>query len=75
MSDRFAGVPRGRALRGARRIAEYLLDDADQEGIVLALPRGEFGLFKMGRDLVGYTGWIDHAVAIRASGGANNAHL
>jgi hypothetical protein len=76
MSDRFAGVPRGRALRGARRIAEYMLDDETQEGIVLALPREEFGLLKLGRDLVGFSGWIDFALAVRASGGkANDAHF
>jgi hypothetical protein len=69
MLDRFAGVPRGRALRGTRRIAEYLLDDETQIGVVSALPREEFGLVKIGRELIGYTGWIDHALTVRANGG------
>jgi hypothetical protein len=69
VSDRFAGVARGRALRGSRAIAEYVLCDADASEIACRLPRQEFGLIVMGRDLVGYTGWIDHALAARAERG------
>jgi hypothetical protein len=64
--DRFAGVARGRALRGSRAIAEYLLGDPGASEIVCALPRDEFGLVTLGRDLTGFTGWIDFALAARA---------
>jgi hypothetical protein len=69
MSDRFAGVPRGRALRGSSAIAEYMLGDPDASEIVCALPRDEFGLVTLGRDLTGFTGWIDFALAARAQAG------
>jgi hypothetical protein len=69
MSDRFAGVPRGQALTGSRAIAEYMLGDPDKSETVVALPREEFGFVKLGRELIGYTGWIDVALAARASGG------
>jgi hypothetical protein len=69
MSDRFAAVPRGQALSGSRAIAEYMLGDADKSETVVALPREEVGLIKLGRELVGYTGWIDFALAARASAG------
>ena len=68
MSDRFAGIPRGRALRGSRAIAEYLLGDPDASEIVCALPGDEFGFVILGR-LTGFTGWIDHALAVRARTG------
>ena len=66
MADRFSRIPRGRALRGSRAIAEYMLGDANAAETVCALPRDEFGLVTLGRDLTGFTGWIDHALAIRA---------
>lgn len=66
MSDRFDGVDRGRPLRGSRAIAGYVLGDENASEIALALPRPEFGLLMIGRDLTGYTGWIDHALAERA---------
>jgi hypothetical protein len=69
MSDRFSRVPRGRALRGSRAIAEYMLGDPNAAETVCALPREEFGLVTLGRDLTGFTGWIDHALAIRARTG------
>jgi hypothetical protein len=69
MSDRFADVPRGQALRGSRAVAEYILSDPDKSETVAALPREEFGFVKLGRELVGYTGWIDFALAARASAG------
>jgi hypothetical protein len=53
MSDRFAGVDRGRALRGSREIAKHMLSDPEASEIVLALPRPEFGLVMIGRDLTG----------------------
>jgi hypothetical protein len=66
MSDRFAGVSRGQALAGSRRIADYILGDPEKTETVGGLPREEFGLIKLGRELVGYTGWIDFALAARA---------
>jgi hypothetical protein len=69
MSDRFVGVARGRALRGSRAIAEYVLGDRDASEIVCALPRDEFGFVRLGRDLTGFTGWIDFALAARARAG------
>jgi len=66
MSDRFADVPRGRALRGARALAEYILGDPEETEVVFALPRPEFGLVMMGRDLTGWSGWIDFALLERA---------
>jgi hypothetical protein len=63
---RFAGVERGRALRGSRAIAEYLLGDPEATDIVLALDRVEWGLVLLGRDVTGYSGWIDHALVERA---------
>jgi hypothetical protein len=69
MSDYFAGVDRGRALRGSKAIAQYLLGDDEASEIVSRLPRAEFGLLMLGRDLVGFTGWLDHALAARAQTG------
>jgi hypothetical protein len=69
MEDRFAGVPRGQPLSGSRAIAEYILGDPDKTEIVCALPRDEFGFIKLGRELTGFTGWIDAALAARARAG------
>jgi len=65
MADRFSRIPRGRALRGSRAIAEYMLGDPNAAETVCALPRDEFGLVTLGRDLTGF----DHALAIRARTG------
>jgi hypothetical protein len=65
----FSRIPRGRPLRGSRAIAEHMLDDPNAGETVCALPRDEFGFVKLGRDLTGFTGWIDHALAIRARAG------
>jgi hypothetical protein len=53
----------------SRAIAEYLLGDPDASEIVCALPRDEFGFVRLGRDLTGFTGWIDFALAARAQAG------
>jgi hypothetical protein len=64
MSDRFAGVPRGQALSGSSAISEYIFNDPSKSEVVCALPRDEFGFVKLGRELVGYTGWIDYALVL-----------
>lgn len=69
MTARFSRIPRGQPLRGSRAIAEYMLGDPNAAETVCALPRDEFGLVTLGRDLTGFTGWIDHALAIRARTG------
>jgi hypothetical protein len=69
LADRFSGVDRGRALRGSRAIATYLLGDPEAPETVFALPRDEFGIITLGRDLTAFTGWLDHAVAARARTG------
>jgi|RhiMetdeSRZDD1v2_1073273.scaffolds.fasta_scaffold1681919_2 hypothetical protein len=65
MSDRFAGIPRGKPLPGARKIAGYMLDDEEQWRSIYSLPREEFGLIDLNGKLTGFTGWIDHAVTSR----------
>jgi hypothetical protein len=69
MSDRFAGVARGQALRGSAAIAQYVFVETAAAEIVCRLPRSEFGIVTLGRDLTGFTGWIDFARAARARGG------
>ena len=68
-SNRFEGVPRGRALSGSKAISEYMFDTPTKAETVIGLDRVEFGFVMMGRELVGYTGWIDHALAARANAG------
>ena len=66
MPKDFAKVDRGRALRGSRAIAAYLLGDPEATETVFALPRDEFGIVTLGRDLTAFTGWLDFALAARA---------
>ena len=68
-SNRFESVPRGRALSGSKAISEYMFDTPTKAETVIGLDRVEFGFVMMGRELVGYTGWIDHALAARANAG------
>ena len=68
-SNRFEGVPRGRALPGSKAISEYIFDTPAKAETVVGLDRAEFGFVMMGRELTGYTGWIDHALAARARAG------
>jgi hypothetical protein len=65
MSEQYAGLPRGRALPGARAIASYLWDDEEQWRTVYSLDRDEFGLMILGARITGFTGWIDAALAAR----------
>jgi hypothetical protein len=63
--------PRGKPLNGSRAIADYMFGDPDKSETVCALPREEYGLVKIGRELIGYTGWIDAGLAARARAGTN----
>jgi hypothetical protein len=69
MSDRFAGIQRGNALPGARKIASHLLnkelDEEEECRWVYSLDREEFGLFDLNGQLWGFEGWLDHAIACR----------
>jgi hypothetical protein len=64
--NRFAGVPRGAALRGTSRIADYVFTDPEAADLAANLPRDEYGLLRIGRELIGFTGWIDFALAEEA---------
>jgi hypothetical protein len=66
MANRFAGVPRGRALSGSKAISAYMFNTPKKAETVVGLDRAEFGLVIIGRELTGFTGWIDHALARRA---------
>ena len=66
MAKRFAGVPRGRALSGSKAISAYMFNTPKKAETVVGLDRAEFGLLIIGRELTGFTGWIDHALARRA---------
>ena len=68
-SNRFEGVPRGRALSGSKAISEYMFNTPTKAETVVGLDRAEFGFVMIGRELVGYTCWIDHALAARANVG------
>ena len=65
MPNLFSGQPRGRALSGARAIAEYIWDDPGQERGAYDLPREEFGLQEINGRLTGFSNWIDIALAAR----------
>ena len=70
MSDsRFAGVARGRALPGARQIAQHIWGDEYRWRSVFQLPRDEYGLVILAGRVTGFTGWIDHALAVNATTG------
>jgi hypothetical protein len=71
MANRFDGVPRGRALPGSKAISNYMFNTPDKTETVVSLDRAEFGLIRMGRELTGFTGWIDHALARRAQATKN----
>ena len=64
MSNRFAEIPRGRALSGPRKIASHIWGEKARS--VYDLPRDEYGLVILAGQLTGFEGWIDHALAERA---------
>ena len=61
--NRFAGVARGRPLRGSKQIAGFVWGDRDKWRSAFRLPREAFGLSIVCGELLGYEGWIDHALA------------
>ena len=63
--------PRGKPLNGSRAIANYMFGNPEKSETVCALPREEFGFIKAGRELIGFTGWIDAGLAVRARAGKN----
>jgi hypothetical protein len=64
--NRFAGIARGRPLRGSRAIARHIWRDEERWRSALQLPRDEFGLSVVCGELLGYGGWIDFALAAGA---------
>lgn len=64
--NRFAGVARGRPLPGSRAIAGYIWDNPERWRSAFRLPRDEYGLAIVCGELLGYTGWIDFALAAGA---------
>jgi hypothetical protein len=66
MAYRFAERPRGKTLPGAREIASYIWNNPERWRSVYRLNREEYGLVELGGQLVGFTGWIDFALAAGA---------
>jgi hypothetical protein len=64
--NRFAGVPRGKPLAGSKAIARYIWNDEERWRSAFRLPRDEYGLAIVCGELLGYTGWIDYALAAGA---------
>jgi hypothetical protein len=64
--NRFAGVPRGRPLPGAKAIAAHIWHNEERWRSALHLPREEYGLAIVAGELLGYSGWIDYALAVAA---------
>ena len=67
--NRFAGIPRGKPLPGSEAIAQYIWSDKERWRSALRLPRAEFGLTIVCGELLGYSGYVDHALALRADAG------
>jgi hypothetical protein len=66
MSHRFAGLPRGKPLRGARAVAIYIWDDQKRYRAAYGLNREEYGIAIVAGELLGFSNWIDHALANQA---------
>ncbi len=64
-------VPRGKLLDGADELAGYIYEDPGRKEFVYALPRDEFGLQILSGKLIGFSGWIDAALAARARAGTH----
>ena len=62
----WARIPRGRPVRGAHKLAEYIFDDENADSAVRGLDRSEFAIQILAGRLVGFSGWLDAALAHRA---------
>jgi hypothetical protein len=68
-------TPRGKAVRGAHKLAEYIFGDEGADAAVRGLNRSEFGIQILAGQLVGFSGWLDAALAHRASAGGKRSRV
>jgi hypothetical protein len=64
--NRFAGVERGKPLPGSKAISRHIWHTEERWRSACQLPRDEYGLSVVAGELLGFTGWIDHALAVGA---------
>jgi hypothetical protein len=64
--NRFEGVERGTPLPGAKAIANHIWHTEEKWRSAYRLRREEYGLAVVCGELLGYTGWIDYALAAGA---------
>jgi len=67
--NRFAGVKRGKPLRGSKAVARHIWNDEKKRRSAFRLDREQLGLSIVVGELFGYSGWIDHGLAEAAAGG------
>ena len=63
MTNRFAGVPRGRPLRGPRAIAGWIWGDEERWRSVYGLDRDTYGIKLVAGELLGFENWIEVGLA------------
>jgi len=63
MADRFAGVPRGKPLRGPKAIARTIWEDESRWRSVYLLDRDAYGIKLVAGELLGFENWIQVALA------------
>ena len=56
-------MPRGKPPTAPIELAGYIYEDPGRKESVYALPRDEFGLQILSGKLIGFSGWIDAALA------------
>lgn len=66
-SNRFAGIPRGVPLAGPKAIARHVWNDERRWRSAYRLNRHEYGLSIVCGELLGFTGWIEFALAAGTS--------
>jgi hypothetical protein len=71
----WAKIPRGRPVRGAHKLAKYIFDDENADSAVRGLDRSEFAIQILAGQLVGFSGWLDAALAHRASAGGKRSRV
>jgi hypothetical protein len=57
--------PRGKPIKGAKKIALYIHGSEEEQRSVYALDREEFGFIELNGQLVGFSNWIDAALRRR----------